>query len=113
MHEMSLAEAVLSIAEQAARTQGFVRVRTVWLEIGALAQVEPEAMRFWFDAVARDSIAQGARLEIVSTPASAWCPECNRSVAVRGLLDDCPACGGQQLEVVGGRQMRVTELEVE
>lgn len=113
MHEMSLAESVLSIAEQAARAQGFARVRTVWLEIGALAQVEPEAMRSCFVAVARDSIAQGARLEILSTPGRAWCAACSRNVAVRGLLDECPACGNPHLQVIGGREMRVKELEVE
>lgn len=113
MHEMSLAESVLSIAEQAARSQGFARVRMIRLEIGALAQVEPEAMRFCFHAVARESIAEGARLEILSTPGSAWCAGCSRNVAVRGLLDECPACGNPHLQVTGGRELRVKELEVE
>jgi hydrogenase nickel incorporation protein HypA/HybF len=113
MHEMSLAEGVLKLAEQAARAQGFTRVKAVWLEIGALAQVEPDAIRFCFDAVTRDSIAQGARLEIVATPGSAWCMQCGQSVPVRALYDDCPRCGSRHLQVTGGQEMRVTELEVE
>jgi hydrogenase nickel incorporation protein HypA/HybF len=113
MHEMSLAEAVLKIAEQAARAQGFARVKAVRLELGALAQVEPEAMCFCFDAVARDTIAQGARLEIVSTPGRAWCTQCSRSVPVQALYDECPCCGSRQLQVTGGQEMRVKELEVE
>jgi hydrogenase nickel incorporation protein HypA/HybF len=113
MHEMSLAEAVVKIAEQAARAQGFSRVKAVWLEIGALAQVEPEAMRFCFDAVTRDSIAQGARLEIVSMPGAAWCTRCCETVPVHALYDDCPRCGSLRLQVTGGQEMRVKELEVE
>jgi hydrogenase nickel incorporation protein HypA/HybF len=113
MHEMSLAEGVLRIAEQAAQAQGFARVKAVWLEIGALAPVEPEAMRMCFDAVARDSIAEGARLEIVSTPGAAWCMRCCATVPVQALHDDCPCCGGWQLQVTGGQEMRVKELEVE
>ena len=45
MHEMSLAEGVLQIVEDAGRTQGFSRVKAVILEIGQLSAVEPEAMR--------------------------------------------------------------------
>ncbi|MDP1679997.1 MAG: hydrogenase maturation nickel metallochaperone HypA, partial [Candidatus Nitrotoga sp.] len=67
MHEMSLAESVLQIIEDAARKQGYTRVKTVWLEIGQLACVEQESLRFCFDVVMRDSIAHEARLEITET----------------------------------------------
>lgn len=113
MHEMSLAEGVLRIAQDAARAQGFARVKAVYLEIGTLAQVEPGALRFCFEAVARDSLAEGARLEIVSAAGTAWCLQCCRSVPVQALYDDCPRCGGRQLQVTGGQEMRVKELEVE
>jgi hydrogenase nickel incorporation protein HypA/HybF len=113
MHEMSLAESVLQIAEQAAKTQGFVRVKAIWLELGALAQVEADAMRLCFDAVTRDSIAHGARLEIVSMPGSAWCIACCETVPMQALYDHCPRCGSGQLLVTGGQEMRVRELEVE
>ena len=41
MHELSLAENVLQIIEEAAQAQGFSRVKTVVLEIGRPAAVEP------------------------------------------------------------------------
>lgn len=113
MHEMSLAEGVLQIIEDSARTQNFGRVRTVWLEIGQLAGVEVEAMRFCFEAVVRDSIAQDAKLEIISTPGQAWCLHCAKAVHVQTLLDACPECGSLQVQVTGGDEMRVKELEVE
>ena len=113
MHEMALAEGVLQIVEDAARREGLRRVRTVWLEIGQLASVEPEAMRFCFDAVARDSIAAGARLEIIATAGSAWCAECAAAIALAAIGDACARCGGYQLRVTGGTEMRVKELEAE
>ncbi len=113
MHEMSLAEGVLQIIENAAKEQDFSRVRTVWLEIGQLAGVEAAAMRFCFDAVTRDSIAQDANLEIIETPGRAWCMQCSDTVQVQALYDVCPKCGGHQLQVTGGNEMRVRELDVE
>jgi len=67
MHEMSLAEGVLQVIEDAAQRDRFSKVTAVWLEIGQLAGVEPQAMAFCFDAVTRGSVAEGARLEIVGT----------------------------------------------
>ncbi|MCL2724929.1 MAG: hydrogenase maturation nickel metallochaperone HypA [Polyangiaceae bacterium] len=113
MHEMSLAEGVLLLIEDAARDQSFHRVKKVWLEVGQLAGVEADAMRFCFDAVMRDSIADGAELEIVETRGQAWCMKCSQTVEVRGSLDGCPLCGSHQLQVTGGNALRVKELEVE
>lgn len=113
MHEMSLAEGVLQLMEDAARREHFTRVTCVWLEVGALASVETEALAFCFDVVTRGSIAEGARLEFVRTPGSAWCMPCGRPVEVSREHDACPHCGSHQLQVTGGTQMRVRELAVE
>ena len=113
MHEMSLAESVLQIVEDAARTQNFRRVRTVVLEIGALAAVEPDAMRFCFDAVMHGSIAEGARLEILDKPGEGWCVKCNKAVLLCERFGLCPECGSAHVEITGGNEMRVKDLEVE
>jgi hydrogenase nickel incorporation protein HypA/HybF len=113
MHEMSIAESVLQIIEETAHDQGYARVKAVWLEIGQLAGVEKESLRFCFDAVTRDSIAEDARLEIIETAGTAWCMECACSVAVTARYESCPNCGRAQIEVTGGGEMRVKELEVE
>lgn len=113
MHEMSLAESVLQIIEDAADKQGFTRVRTVWLEIGQLACVEKEAMRFCFYAAMRGSIADQARLEIVETAGRGHCVKCRLDIPVAALYEPCPNCGSYEIRVTGGDAMRVKELEVE
>jgi hydrogenase nickel incorporation protein HypA/HybF len=112
MHEMSLAEGVLQLIEASARQQEFSRVSAVWLEIGQLSGVEVEAMKFCFDAVTRGSVAQGARLEIIALPGTGWCMACAKTVAMAEVFGECPDCGGYQLQVTGGTEMRVKELEV-
>jgi hydrogenase nickel incorporation protein HypA/HybF len=112
MHEMALAEGVLQLIEDAAREQDFARVSAVWLEIGQLSGVEVEAMKFCFDAVTRDSIAAGATLEIIAVPGTGWCMACARTVPMAEVFGACPQCGGHQMQVTGGTEMRVKELEV-
>ena len=112
MHEMSLAEGVLQLIEDAARAQEFSKVTAVWLEIGQLAGVEADALRFCFDAVTRGSLAEGAQLEIIATPGSGWCRQCAATVALSEVFAACPQCGSYPLQVTAGTQMRVREIEV-
>lgn len=113
MHEMSLCEGVLQVLQDNARSQGYSRVKTVWLEIGSLSGVEVEAMRFSFDLVMKETLADGAKLEIIRVPGQAWCMQCGKPVAVTERYDACPECGGYQLQVTAGDEMRVKELEVD
>ena len=113
MHEMSLAESVREIVDETARSNGARRVAVVRLEIGKLAQVEIDAMRFAFDVVMRGSLAETARLDIVETDGSAWCMRCLEAVAIVRRGDACPRCDSYQLQVTGGDRMRVMDIEIE
>ncbi len=113
MHEMSLAESVLQIIEDTARKQGYTRVKTVWLEIGQLACVEQESLRFCIDVVMRDSIAHQARLEITEIAGQGRCVQCSVEMPIAALYEACPKCGSYEIHVICGDEMRVKELEVE
>ena len=113
VHEMSLMEGMLRIVEENARAQGYGRVRTVILEIGKLAGVEVEALRFAFEAVTDGSIAAGATLEIEEPQGLGWCVECEKESPVETRYDPCPLCGKVPLNITGGTQMRVKALDVE
>ena len=113
MHEVSLCKGILRIIEEQALTQKFNKVKTVFLEIGTLANVEIEALRFAFPLVIRDSIADQAELRVIEQAAKARCLSCSRVVEIRRRLDPCPHCGGLSLKVTSGDGLQLKELEVE
>jgi hydrogenase nickel incorporation protein HypA/HybF len=113
MHEMSLAEGVLQLVEDTAQREKAQRVKLVILEIGRLSSVEPEAMRFCFEAVTKGSIAEGATLEIIETPGEGCCIGCGETVAKVESYAACPLCGSYQVQPTGGTEMRVKEIEIE
>jgi len=113
MHEMSLTQGVLNILEDYAKTNDFKKVKKVWLEIGQLSHVQPDAMTFCFDAVMKDSIADGAELEIIETPGQAMCVDCGEEMKITTRIAQCPKCESYKLHISGGDEMRVKELEVE
>jgi hydrogenase nickel incorporation protein HypA/HybF len=110
---MSLMEGMLRIVEDHAPAQGFGRVRTVILEIGKLAGVEVEALRFAFEAVTEGSIVEGAALEIEEPQGLGWCVECEMESPVETRYDPCPLCGKVPMAITGGTEMRVKALDVE
>ena len=112
MHEMSLCEGILQVLEQQAAQQNFSSIKTVWLEIGKLSSVEPDAMRFGFEVVMQGSLAEHAKLEIIEVDGQAWFFQCEKNVTIEQRYDECPLCGAYQLQINDGEQMRIKELEV-
>ncbi len=113
MHEMALTESIVEIAVEAAKEQRAATVKRVIVDVGALSQVEPEALQFCFAAVAAGTIAEGAELEIARVPGAGWCIDCGKSVPLDERFGACPECGGYHVQMTGGDELRVREIEVE
>jgi len=110
MHELSLVQGIVEICEQHSAGR---RVFEVTLEIGALSGVVPEALEFCFEAVARGTLLEGARLVIEKIPATGFCGCCGVVSEMKTYFDPCPNCGAAAIELRSGDEMRVRDLEVE
>jgi hydrogenase nickel incorporation protein HypA/HybF len=108
MHELSIAQGIVDLA--CARAGGRP-VRSVRIRAGRLTAVVPDAMRFCFDLAAEDSVARGARLEIVETPGLARCRACRADVMLEQPYGRC-ACGASDLQWLSGDSLRILEMEV-
>lgn len=112
MHEMALCQGMVELIADQQRRNGFEKVRRVIVEVGALGHVDPHALEFAFEVGARGSVAEAAVLEIREIPGRGWCMNCSETVAIDRRGDACPHCGGYQLIVQEGEDMRLKELEV-
>lgn len=112
MHEVSLAGAIVRIVEQAAERERFRQVERLVLEVGALAGVEVEALRFALEAIAPGTLLEGARVEIIEPPGEALCVRCGEVVTLRSRGEACPGCGAYALTPTGGTELRVLDLIV-
>lgn len=112
MHEMSLCENIREIIVEQAAQDGFTRVNAVWLEVGPLSCVEPDALRFGFDVVMRGSVAEGACVKITTPPAKARCLTCQKTATIQQRYDPCPLCGVGPMEMIQGDALRINKLEV-
>lgn len=110
MHELSLAEEVMALV---ARHAGGMRVRRITLTVGALAGVEPEALRFALGSVTRGTLADGADIVLVDEAAVARCPACGSEQGIEARYDPCSACGAFGLTLLAGDALRVASIEGE
>ena len=112
MHELSICQGILRIIEEQAVAQQFSSVETVHIEVGPFAGVEIHALRFGFDVASKGTIAQNATLEISRLPIKARCISCMKQINIEQRYDACPICGKYKVEVIGGTELRIKDLEV-
>ena len=112
MHELALANGILRMIEAAALREHFLRVAQLRLEIGALAGVEPQALRFALTAMMGGTCFAGAEITIDETPGLARCLSCDASVEITSYIDACSRCGSYALQATGGTGLRIVDLLV-
>lgn len=108
MHELSITQSVVAtIVERL----GDARVTTVYLTIGRVSGVDPEAVRFCFDLVAEGTTVEGARLSIEQPAGEARCRACGAEFGVDDLVLLC-GCGSSDVELCRGQELQVRAVEV-
>ena len=111
MHELSVASAVLDTVLRHAEER---RVLLVTLRIGHLRQVVPDSLRFYYELVARETLAEGARLELILVPARLRCDGCKREWELEATPEfRCPRCADSGVAVIAGNELEVDSIEVE
>jgi hydrogenase nickel incorporation protein HypA/HybF len=113
MHELSIALAILDIAEEeAGRRSG--RVAAIHLKLGRLSGVVEEALRSAFEMAREGTSLAQSELVIENVPLVVHCAACNADGSPGSLLMlCCPTCGKPAEEVVSGRELEVFALEME
>ena len=110
MHELSIASAIVDIAERHAAGR---RVLVVEVKLGHLRQVVPSSLTFAFGLLTEDTVLEGAQLVIEDVPAAGRCRACGAESAFDAFPLRCTACGGLDLEVLRGEELLVESLELD
>lgn len=113
MHELSLTQSLVAIAEEHARRAGAMAIRSITLEVGAFSGAVPEALEFAFDVCSKGTLSEGATLVIERVPGAGHCAACAATAACSELTAVCPACGALAFTVDAGTELRIRELEID
>ncbi len=112
MHEATLALEVLNIVEDTRRHQNFQRVMSLDIEVGQLSCVEASALQFALMAVSSGTALENATINILPVPGRLCCKHCGREFFSATVFTVCPQCQRSGARIIGGDDMRVTQIEV-
>jgi hydrogenase nickel incorporation protein HypA/HybF len=109
MHELSIADAIVTIASRHAAGRKVARVE---VKVGHLRQVVPDSLTFAFELITAGTELEGAELALEEVPARVHC-KCEAETTLTEFPAHCGACGGFDVEVTAGEELLVVSIEVE
>jgi hydrogenase nickel incorporation protein HypA/HybF len=113
MHELSIAMSIVELAEEEAERRG-VHINAVHLKLGPLSGVVKEALLSSYEMACADTPLQGSRLVFEEVPVIVFCPHCQGRRTLSSVQwFCCPECGTPTSEVVQGKELEVTALEIQ
>lgn len=114
MHEIAVATALMKTVADAAGRAGAGRVTRVFVQLGELSCLDPDALRFAYTAASAGlPLLAGSRLEVAWVPIRVACDRCGREGPAVPRTVVCAHCRNPHTRVVGGEELMVTEIEVE
>ncbi len=113
MHELSIASAIVDRTRDVSEKNGNARVLKIALRIGEISGVEPDALRFGFEALCRDTPLQDTVLEIEFCRRKQRCNGCTAEFEPESFLTTCPRCGADDSVCIAGKELDVRFIELE
>jgi len=112
MHEMSIAEALLSQVLEIARENRMSSIRKVELDVGVMQLIEPDALKLCFEAICRGTSAEGVELIQQDIPVVARCGGCGHlyNPDIDLYIYVCDRCGKAEPEIEQGHEIILKSL---
>ena len=113
MHEASITESMLTLALEKAAEAKTKKITSINLVVGELSGVVPECVQFYFNAISKNTIAEGAKLNFETKPTQIRCRKCEIVFTPADHEWSCPQCKETSVEIASGRECYMESIEVE
>jgi hydrogenase nickel incorporation protein HypA/HybF len=112
MHEQSIVESLLTLALKNAEAANASQIISIDLVVGDYTGVVEDAVNFYFGFLSKDTIADGAKINYTHVPGQLRCRDCDLIFPLQKREYHCPKCDGKRIEIVGGRELYIGNMEV-
>jgi hydrogenase nickel incorporation protein HypA/HybF len=110
MHEVSLMKNLFKMIDTYSREYRLKNITRVVIRLGKLANADPDALQFAFEAVSPGTVAEGADFIIEHVEPRSRCTVCGHEFASSVMMRSCPECG-EPADYIEGREMYLQTLE--
>jgi len=113
VHEVSIALTIVSDITERAEAEHIMKITAVNLRVGALTAVVPDALMFAWELTTSGTLAEGSSLSIERVPLAIACAKCDCERTIEdGILPVCPVCSTSSTQILRGRELQITTMEV-
>jgi len=113
MHELSIAQNIVEIAEEYALKNNAEIITEIEIEVGEMSGVVVEALEFAMQSATLDTMLSKAKMDIINIKGKVKCLECKTEFFASSLFDVCPKCNSFHTEIISGKELRVKSILVE
>ena len=114
MHELGIAEGILSSALTGAEGAGATRINEVDITVGVLTEVMEDALQFAWEAIRVGTMAEDAVLNVTMLDARSQCADCGHEwVHDRYSGAQCPSCSGYLMRLLSGRELKIDSIDID
>jgi hydrogenase nickel incorporation protein HypA/HybF len=113
MHEMTIAMNIVDIVCKQANDEKAHKINSVELEIGELSGIMIDSLEFCFEAACKNTIADGADLNIHTIKAQAFCKSCNINFNTDSAFSPCPTCDNFNFELIVGKELSIKSFNID
>ena len=114
MHELQVTEDILSTVLQTAEIHDVTKIVRIHLEIGELNDMKDRWIQHYFNYLSKDTIAEGAEIEIHRKPVEFTCHDCTSVFDVNlhtSSSISCPQCQGTNCSLTAGSEFSIRDME--
>jgi hydrogenase nickel incorporation protein HypA/HybF len=113
MHELAVTQSILDISLRHAAEAGTRRIKGINLVIGEFSSIVDDSVQFYWDLVAKGTIAQGAVLHFERTVGEMTCDSCGCTFQPTDKTFSCPDCSSNRVHISKGDEFYVNSIDVE
>ncbi|HVN16835.1 MAG TPA: hydrogenase maturation nickel metallochaperone HypA [Anaerolineales bacterium] len=113
MHELPVTQSILKIALEHAEKANAKRITDLHIVQGELSSMVDDSIQFYWEIIAKDTIAQNATLHFRRVPAELQCMACFQKYHPKDGELVCPNCGSVGAKIVAGEEFFVEAIDID
>ncbi|MGD2027697.1 MAG: hydrogenase maturation nickel metallochaperone HypA [Anaerolineales bacterium] len=113
MHELAITEKILEISLDHAKKANAAQISNIHLVIGQLSSIVDDSVQFYWDFLAKDTIAEGADLHFRRLPLIIKCKLCNHTYSPKNQDLTCPECSGEKILIIQGEEFYLEAIDID
>ena len=112
MHETGIAQSILEIAIKTALEKGAKKINNVAVKVGKMSAIDEASLRFAFDALKAETIAENATFEYIDIPLTGKCEDCGYESELEGYFVLCPKCSSGRVSILTGNELEIAPKSI-